>query len=173
MALEENIAVVFVHHDKKGAGQASDSFERLSGTMGISGSADSVLNLVADGKRFDGKATLEYNPRDARGGEMKLTFDETCCEWCEGVDLPPPDIRGNPVCDWIIANAPRKGKEGEFFPYEDVFNAVYRYRADDPGNKLREQIAPRREELFLQFGLGVQLGVQSSCKRGIRIINLL
>ena len=34
MALEENIAVLFVHHDKKGAGLASDSFERLSGTMG-------------------------------------------------------------------------------------------------------------------------------------------
>lgn len=60
MALEENIALLFVHHDKKGAGLALDSFERLSGTMGISGSCDCVINLVADGKRFDGTAAQWY-----------------------------------------------------------------------------------------------------------------
>lgn len=74
MALEENIALLFVHHDKKGAGLALDSFERLSGTMGISGSCDCVINLVADGKRFDGKASMEFTPRDAKGGEMSLVL---------------------------------------------------------------------------------------------------
>lgn len=172
MALEENIAVVFIHHDKKGAGFASDSFERLSGTMGISGSSDCVINLVADGKRFDGKATMEYTPRDAKGGEIKLVFDERFGEWQEIVESKP-DLRGNPVCDWIIRNAPEKGKAGEFYSYDDIFRLSYNHQIDGAGDKVREQLETRRDELYTGYGIGVQMGVRSNCKRGIRIINLL
>ena len=172
MALEENIAVMFVHHDKKGAGFATDSFERLSGTMGISGSSDAVLNLVADGKRFDGRATLEYTPRDAKGGEMKLVFDERFNEWQEVIETPV-DIRGNPVCDWLVSCDLQKRKEGQFFSYEDAFRLSYNYQIESPGEKIREQLEKNKDELFLQFGIGVQLGVQSNGKRGIRAINLL
>lgn len=173
MALDENIAILFIHHDKKGAGFTTDSFERMSGTMGISGSADSVLNLIADGKRFDGKATLEYTPRDAKGGEMHLVFDERFGEWQEIVEPTKNDIRGNPICDWIISNAPEKGREGVFIPYEDVFKFAYRCQTEDPGDKVREQLASRRSELYASYGIGVQMGVKSNSKRGIRIINLL
>lgn len=172
MALLENIAVVFVHHDKKGAAFASDSFERLSGTMGISGSADSVLNLVAEGKRFDGKATLEYTPRDAKGGEKKLSFDELSGEWQEVVELPI-DLRGNPVCNWIIENAPDKGLSGEFYPYDDVFRYAYHCYTDSAGDKIRMTVMEHRAALFSQFGIGIQTGVKSHGKRGIRLINLL
>lgn len=172
MALEENIAVMFVHHDKKGAGFATDSFERLSGTMGISGSSDAVLNLVADGKRFDGKATLEYTPRDAKGGEKKLVFDERFNEWQEVIETPV-DIRGNPVCDWLVSCDLQKRKEGQFFSYEDAFRFSYNCQTDSPGERIREQLEKHKDELFLQFGIGVQLGVQSNGKRGIRAINLL
>lgn len=172
MALDENIAVLFIHHDKKGAGFMSDSFERLSGTMGISGSADCVINLVADGKRFDGKATMEYTPRDAKGGEIKLAFDERFGEWQELIE-EKPDLRGNPICNWIIQNAPERQKEGKTFSYNDVFKFSYGCYFDNPGNKVREQIEAHKDELFLQFGIGVQIGVRSHGERGIRIINLL
>lgn len=172
MAIEENIAVLFIHHDKKNAGFAADSFERLSGTMGISGSADAVLNLVADGKRFDGRATLEFNPRDAKGGEISLVFDDRFCEWQEVIETPV-DIRGNPVCDWLISYDLRKGKEGQFFSYEDVFRFSYNHQVESPGEKIREQLEKSKDDLYLQFGIGVQLGVQSNGKRGIRAINLL
>lgn len=172
MALEENIAILFIHHDKKGAGFMSDSFERLSGTMGISGSADCVINLVADGKRFDGKATMEYTPRDAKGGEIKLVFDERFGEWQEVVE-EKPDLRGNPVCDWIIRNAPEKGKSGEFYSYDDIFRFAYNHQIEGAGDKVREQLEPRRDELYSGYGIGVQMGVRSNCKRGVRIINLL
>lgn len=172
MALEENIAVVFIHHDKKGAGFASDSFERLSGTMGISGSSDCVINLVADGKRFDGKATMEYTPRDARGGEIKLVFDERFGEWQEIVESKP-DLRGNPVCNWIIENAPDRQKEGKMFSYDDVIKGAYGCFVDNPGTKVREQIDPHKDELFSCYGIGVQMGVKSHGDRGVRIINLL
>lgn len=173
MAIEENIAILFIHHDKKGAGFASDSFERLSGTMGISGSADAVLNLILDGKRFDGKAALEFTPRDAKGGEVSLVFDERFCEWQELVEMPAPDIRGNPVCNWIITNAPARGKIGDFFSYEDVFRYAYNCFAENAGDKVRKSIVEHKEDLFSQFGIGVQIGVKSNGQRGIRLINLL
>ena len=172
MALDENIAILFIHHDKKGAGFMSDSFERISGTMGISGSADCVMNLVAEGKRFEGKATLEVNPRDAAGCELKLVFDGRFGEWQEVVESQP-DLLGDPVCNWIMSNIPEKGKEGLFFPYETVYAQAYKANIDKPGEKIRERVQLNRDELFSAFGIGVQIGVQSHGRRGIRIINLL
>ena len=171
MALEENIAVVFVHHDKKGAGQASDSFERLSGTMGISGSADSVLNLVADGKRFDGKATLEYNPRDAKGGEVSLEFDEGSCEWRIAINTRP-DLRGNPVCDWIIRSAPDKGAAGDFHTYQDVFVSAYGCRGNNEGDVVRKAVLAHKKELEDMYRIGIQVGAKLHGNRGLRVFSL-
>lgn len=172
MALEENIALLFVHHDKKGAGLALDSFERLSGTMGISGSCDCVINLVADGKRFDGKASMEFTPRDAKGGEMSLIFDERFGEWQEVIETKP-DLRGNPICNWIVENSPECKKEGRTFSYDDVFKLAYGCYTDNPGSKVREQIEAHKDDLFMKYGIGVQIGVKSHGERGIRVINLL
>ena len=172
MALEENIALLFVHHDKKGAGLALDSFERLSGTMGISGSCDCVINLVADGKRFDGRATMEFTPRDAKGGEMSLVFDERFGEWQEIVETNP-DLRGNPLCSWIIEHTPERQQEGKTFSYDTLVKAAYGIFVDNPGEEVRKQLVSRREELFSSYGIGIQMGVKSNGARGIRVINLL
>lgn len=172
MAIEENIAVVFVHHDKKGAGLVSDSFERLSGTMGISGSADSVVNLVAEGKRFDGKATMEYNPRDAKGGEMSLLFDDYCNEW-QIYNEPVKDIKGNPVCAWILRNTPEHGKEGQFFTYKEAAGGIYPgVYHEAPSKVVVPAVEEYRNELFTSYGIGVQLGVKSHGNRGLRLIRL-
>lgn len=172
MALEENIALLFVHHDKKGAGLVLDSFERLSGTMGISGSCDCVINLVADGKRFDGKASVEYTPRDAKGGEMSLVFDERFCEWMRLAETKP-DLRGNPICSWIIEHAPERQQEGKTFSYDALVRSAYGTPVDNPGEEVRRQLIPRREELFSGYGIGIQMGVKSNGARGVRVINLL
>lgn len=172
MSVEENISIVFVHHDKKGAGLAADSFERISGTMGISGSCDSVLNLIAEGKRFDGKATLEFTPRDARGGEINLVFDERFLEWQEVIDTTP-DLMGNPICKWLVQNAPERHREGVFWAYEDVLKGSLQAYSPKPGDQVRNMLVPYKDDLFSQYGIGVQFGVQSHGKRGIRAINLL
>ena len=171
MALDENIAILFIHHDKKGAGFMADSFERLSGTMGISGSADCVMNLVSEGKRFEGKATLEITPRDAPGSEMKLIFDNSFGEWQEIAD-PSVDLLSNPLCSWLSANRPEARKEGQFFSYDEVYSQVFKTWTEKPGDVIREQIVKYKTELFTSFGVGVQVGVQSHGKRGIRVINL-
>ena len=172
MAVEENIAVLFVHHDSKGAGFKSDPFERVSGSMGITGSADCVINLIADGTRSDGKASFEFTPRDAKGGELKLIFNTMTLEWYLLPDLPV-DIEGNPICKWIINHVPERHKEGEFYPYEQIFREAYHAEIDKPGDKVIEQIKQHQEELFKSYNIGVQTGVQSHGRRGIRIINLL
>ena len=171
MAIEENIAVLFVHHDKKGASLMSDSFERLSGTMGISGSADCVMNLVTDGKRTDGRATLEVTPRDAAGSELKLVFDNYYGEWMEVTD-PTADIKGNPVCSWIVTHAPEPRKEGVFFSYDEVCRGAYKTVVDKPGETVRDQLIKHKKELFDNCSIAIQTGVQSNGKRGIRVVNV-
>lgn len=172
MALEENIAIVFIHHDKKGAGFMSDSFERLSGTMGISGSADCVINLITEGKRFDGKATLEFTPRDARGGELSLVFNERNMQW-ETFTEQPPDLLGNPVCAWIINNPdPEPKKEGVFFPYDYVFTQAYHTYSEKPGDEIKRQVEANRDALYLEYGIAVQTSVPSNGKRGIRVMRV-
>ena len=172
MALEENIAILFVHHDKKGAGFMSDSFERISGTMGISGSADCVMNLITEGKRFDGEATLEYTPRDAKGGEMQISFNDYCMEWEKENQEFKYDLTANPVCKWIIDNVPDAGSAGQFHPYDFVFTQAYKTYADKPGDEIRRQIEAHQDDLFLEQRIAVQMGVQSHGKRGIRILRV-
>jgi hypothetical protein len=171
MALEESIAIVFIHHDKKGAGFMSDSFERLSGTMGISGSADCVINLITEGKRFDGKATLEYTPRDAKGGEMQLLFNDFCMQW-ERYSEPAPDLQGNPVCAWIIANAPEPKKDAQFFQYDLVFAQAYRAYSEKPGDEIKRQVEAHQDALFCDYRIAVQTSVASHGKRGIRVMRV-
>lgn len=172
MATEEKIAILFVHHDKKGASMVSDSFERLSGTMGISGSADCVMNLTTEGKRFEGKAILEYNPRDMKGGELRLAFDELSLKWRETIETGE-ELTKNPVCNWVIRHIPEKGKEGAFYAYEDVFTQAFQCYSEKPGDIIRKQIENHRAELFSDYGAGIQMGVQSHGRRGIRVINLI
>ena len=170
-ALDNQVAVLCVHHDKKGAGFAQDSFERLSGTMGISGSADSVLNLIADGKRFEGRATLEFTPRDAQGGEMHIEFDSLCGVW-RVVDTAAMDITTNSIVRYLLDNLPDKRREGVFFPYDAVYSEAYHLYSETAGDKIREELEPLREQLFLQYGAAIQMGVQSHGRRGIRLINV-
>lgn len=172
MALEEGIAIMFVHHDKKGAGLMADSFERLSGTMAISGSSDCVINLIAEGKRFDGKATLEYTPRDAKGGVMNLEFNEQYLEWMFVPEVKV-DLMGNPVCAWLVNHCPEAHLEGVTFSYKTVFSGAYNIPApNNAGDEIRRQIITNREQLFTEYNIGIQCGVKSHGERGIRIINL-
>lgn len=170
MATDENIAVLFVHHERKGAAFAADSFERLSGTMGISGSADAVLNLVADGKRADGRATLEYNPRDAIGGELNLIFDNVTCKWVPS-DFQNGQMLDEPVIRWIIQNAPDKAQT-RFSDYHSAYYEVYHHQSERPADAIRNAVEKYQQQLFAAHGIAVQVGAKSNDKRGIRIVKV-
>jgi len=170
MAVEEGIALLFVTHDRKGGGMFDDPFERVNGSTGIVGTADSIMNLTGIGQRFEGRAKLEFNSRDAKGGELDLIFNESCLEWQQH-ELNN-DLRGNPVCSWILENLPEPKREGVFTPYEQIYREAYHGYSDTPGDAVKKQILPFLEELKLNHNAGIQLGVKSHGERGIRLFNL-
>lgn len=74
-----NICVVLVHHLRK-MGDDSDPFNRISGTSGISGAADSMWVLHKE-KRGDETATLNITGRDVEECELVLQFNKQSFVW--------------------------------------------------------------------------------------------
>lgn len=67
------IAILLVHHLRKD--ETGDVFQRISGTVGIQGAADSCFTLVED-KRGSGKALLSCIGRDIAYREISLRRTE-------------------------------------------------------------------------------------------------
>lgn len=76
IAGETGVAIVIVHHLRK-SGAEVDPFEKVSGTLGLSGGADTVLILDRDGNG----ATLYARGRDIEEIESAVEFDRTVCRW--------------------------------------------------------------------------------------------
>ena len=174
MAQEEKIAVVCIHHEKKGANLSADVFDRASGSMGITGSGDGYLSLAIEGKRFEGKAKLEYYPRDGQSGNMSLTFDNHTLQWVVD-DVPPFDIMGNPVVKFIVDHAPPPKTTGSYFSYGAIMNECYHTANEKAGEIIRASLeSDDRYKLMLytDYKIGVQLGAKSGDSRGIRVIKL-
>jgi hypothetical protein len=76
LAGEYSVAIVVVHHVRKGAGDV-DPFERVSGTMGLTGAADTTMILDRDSNG----ATLYARGRDLEQFERAVTFDPLSCRW--------------------------------------------------------------------------------------------
>lgn len=73
-ALQRNLAIVCVHHLKKDPGGNVDYFERVSGSMGITGACDSVV--VLQGKRGEENSTLSISSRDFESAELIIGFKD-------------------------------------------------------------------------------------------------
>lgn len=76
LSAELGITVIIVLHLRKGAGEA-DPFEKVSGTLGLSGAADSVLILDRDAAG----TTLYGRGRDMEEVESSVIFDKMMCRW--------------------------------------------------------------------------------------------
>jgi hypothetical protein len=76
LARARGLAIVLVHHTNKGA--AADPVLRISGTMGLSGAADTTLVLSREAREMHG--TLDVRGRDVPEREIALQFDaDTGC----------------------------------------------------------------------------------------------
>lgn len=73
------IAILLVHHLRKMADD-SDPFNRISGTNGLMGAADTAL-VLTKGKRGDENATLSIVGRDVESSDMVLRFNKDTCRW--------------------------------------------------------------------------------------------
>ena len=76
IASETGVAIVIVHHLRKSAAE-NDPFEKVSGTLGLSGAADTVLVLDRDGNG----ATLYGRGRDIEEVETAVEFNRQTCRW--------------------------------------------------------------------------------------------
>ena len=76
LAAELGIAIVIVHHTRKSRDQV-DAFDRMSGTLGLSGAADAVIILDRDSNG----TTLYVRGRDVPESETALTFNKDRCRW--------------------------------------------------------------------------------------------
>jgi AAA domain len=75
IAGELGIAIVINHHVRKM--EAEDPFDTVSGTLGLTGAADTILVL----KRQSGAVTLHARGRDIEESETALQFDRGTCRW--------------------------------------------------------------------------------------------
>jgi hypothetical protein len=75
LASKHGIGIVIVHHDRKM--EADDVFDTVSGSLGLTGAADTILIL----KRQAGAITLHVRGRDIEEVEKALQFDKQACRW--------------------------------------------------------------------------------------------
>ena len=71
------IAIILVHHQRKTG--ATDMCERVSGSNGLFGAADTLV--ILDGQPFQDEATLKIISRDLRNTEIALKRDEKTGSW--------------------------------------------------------------------------------------------
>ena len=76
LAGEMQLAIIVVHHVRKSAGE-TDPFEKVSGTLGLTGAADTAIILDKDGHG----CTLYGRGRDIQEFERSVMFDPITCRW--------------------------------------------------------------------------------------------
>lgn len=75
-----NICVLLVHHLRKAADD--DPFNRISGTNGLFGAADTAFVLTKE-KRGDNQTRMSIAGRDVEPDEIIIKFDKESCCWKE------------------------------------------------------------------------------------------
>jgi hypothetical protein len=103
IADDYKITVLHVHHLNKNSKQGADPYERISGTMGISGAADHIYLLT--GERDRAEKTLCASGRDIENIELVLRCDN--CLWqkvSDNADAYNENVsfRRSPVIQGII-----------------------------------------------------------------------
>jgi hypothetical protein len=104
LASERSVAIVVVHHTRKSAAEV-DPFEKVSGTLGLSGAADTVLILDKD----QNGATLYGRGRDIEEIETAVQFDRNSCRWTvlgQAYDVRRTDERKEILSVLLTADEP-------------------------------------------------------------------
>lgn len=76
VAMQTGVGIIVIHHTRKSAAE-SDPFEKVSGTLGLSGAADSTVILDRD----QNGTTLYGRGRDIEEFERAIQFDKFNCRW--------------------------------------------------------------------------------------------
>lgn len=74
-----SLCIIIVHHLRK-AKDSTDIFDRVSGTNGITGTADTTL-ILSKSSRSDTNTTLSVVGRDVDFNEYIIKFNKDTCKW--------------------------------------------------------------------------------------------
>jgi RecA-family ATPase len=123
LAHKHNCAIVVIHHLRKSVSEAGDVFDEVSGTLGLTGCADTVLVLKRARAEADG--VLSITGRDVEESEKALRFEREIMSWVLMGDaaefqqseqrrqiLNALDEAGEPMTPKQIAEALGTGKYG-------------------------------------------------------------
>ena len=103
------LGVLIVHHVRKGTGDF-DPFERVSGTMGLTGAADTTIVLDRDGNG----CSLYGRGRDISEFEKAVSFNKDTCRWMiqgEVADVRRTDERSEILAVLSTAEEPMSPTE--------------------------------------------------------------
>ena len=75
IASDYRVGIVVLHHDRKA--DADDAFDTVSGTLGLTGAADTILII----KKRNGSVVLYARGRDVEESETAMQFDKASCRW--------------------------------------------------------------------------------------------
>ena len=75
IATDYQVGIVVLHHDRKA--DADDAFDTVSGTLGLTGAADTILII----KKRNGSVVLYARGRDVEESETAMQFDKASCRW--------------------------------------------------------------------------------------------
>lgn len=78
-AEKHGLCILLVHHMRKQMDDA-DIYNRINGSMGIMGAADTIL-MLSRKKRDDENTTLILTGRDVEDKELVVSFDKTTFQW--------------------------------------------------------------------------------------------
>ncbi len=103
LADEHGVAIVVVHHLRKGA--AEDPLDRISGTLGLSASPDTIL--VLERSRGKADATLHLTGRDVEEAEYALSWTPGAGAWViHDLAIPDASAARLEIIDAIRARGP-------------------------------------------------------------------
>jgi RecA-family ATPase len=74
-----NIAVIVIHHNRKGGDQDGDHMESALGSTGINATADTTLTMRR--KRGTSEAVLSATGRDVEDTAYTMVWDKDICSW--------------------------------------------------------------------------------------------
>jgi hypothetical protein len=123
LASKYNITILVVHHDRKSG--ADDVFDTVSGTLGLTGAADTIAIL----KRQAGAVTFHVRGRDIEEAEKALQFSKDTCRWTilgEAADIRRSDERAR-----VLAVLTDSGEPLPVLEIISLANLVSRNAADN------------------------------------------
>lgn len=108
LADEFGLAIVVIHHTRKA--DAGDKLEKVSGTNGLTGAADTTIILSRDGQGV----TLSGRSRDIEEFETALEFQKDTCRWSvlgEAAEVRRSDERKLILDALVTATEPMGSRE--------------------------------------------------------------